>query len=249
MKKHNNFFSGPARIVLVFLIGLTSMHLSAQVQNPAMPDTSFGEKVEYLRIGGYMDLYYGSFQPNSKDGSIPYLVSMNQNRQISVNLAYLDLRYAKGRIRSRLIPGFGTYMNANYQGEPGGLAYLVEANAGYCLNPKRQIWLDVGVLSSPYSNESCISKDHLMYSRSLAPEYVPYYLSGIKCSAPIRTNLSLSLYLINGWQQIRDRNLRRLRKSHHFPKIFVRLEFSLTPRHRHGNGFCHHRQKRRAPLQ
>lgn len=180
---------------------------AAQVQNPAMPDTSFGEKVENLRIGGYLDLYYGGFRAGGVRGrEVPYFVSMNQTRQVSVNLACLDLRYSSGRIRSRLIPGFGTYMNANYIGEPGGLAYLVEANAGYCVNVKRQIWLDAGVLSSPYSNESCISKDHLMYSRSLAPEYVPYYLSGVKGSMPLGPDVRLSLYFLNGWQQIRDRN-------------------------------------------
>lgn len=185
---------------------LFSCSLAAQVQNPALPDTSFGEKVENLRIGGYIDLYYGSFYPAGKNGEIPFFVSMNQNRQVSVNLACVDLRYAKGRIRSRLIPGFGSYMNANYTGEPGSMAYLVEANLGYCVDEKRQIWLDAGVLSSPYSNESCFSKDHLMYSRSLAPEYVPYYLSGLKCSLPLSGKFNLSLYFLNGWQQIRDRN-------------------------------------------
>jgi hypothetical protein len=130
---------------------------------------------------------------------------MNRNREVNVNLAMLDFRYAKNRVRARLMPGFGTYMNANYT-EPGGLAYLVEANAGYCLFPDKQVWLDAGVLSSPYSNESCISRDHLMYSRSFAPEYVPYYLSGIKLSVPLTGSLNLYLYGLNGWQQIRDKN-------------------------------------------
>ncbi|NJN00112.1 MAG: outer membrane beta-barrel protein, partial [Phormidesmis sp. RL_2_1] len=48
----------------------------------------------------------------------------------------------------------------------------------------KQIWLDAGVFGSPYTNESAISKDHLMYTRSFAPEYVPYYLAGVKLSVP-----------------------------------------------------------------
>ena len=191
-------------ICLLFL--LPPFRLRAQIQNPALPDTSYGEKVENLRIGGYVDLYYGSFHPSPAVGDLPYFVSMNQNRQVAVNLACIDLRYAKDRIRARLIPGFGSYMNANYAGEPGGLANLVEANLGYCLDVKRQIWVDAGILSSPYSNESCFSRDHLMYSRSLAPEFVPYYLSGVKGSMPLSGKLNLSLYFLNGWQQIRDRN-------------------------------------------
>ncbi len=206
---HQNNHPGQGKKILflaLLVLFQQAYQLSAQVQNPALPDTSYGEKVENLRIAGYLDVYYGTFQPTSGKSEVPYFVSMNQNRQVAVNLACLDLRYAKDRIRARLIPGFGTYMNANYTGEPGSMTNLVEANLGYCINKKREIWLDAGILSSPYSNESCFSRDHLMYSRSLAPEYVPYYLSGIKGTIPLSAKLNLSLYFLNGWQQIRDRN-------------------------------------------
>jgi hypothetical protein len=188
------------------LLLLFGGQVNAQISNPAMPDTSTGERLADLRIGAYLDLYSGWFSKAGKDGSVLYFVSMNQTRSVSVNLAMLDFRYSKNRIRARFMPGFGSYMNSNYSAEPGGLGYLVEANAGYCLFPNRQIWLDAGVLSSPYSNESCISRDHLMYSRSLAPEYVPYYLSGIKLTLPLSKSLNLYLYALNGWQQIQDKN-------------------------------------------
>jgi len=178
----------------------------AQVVNPAMPDTTTGEKVKDLSIGAYLDLYAGWFSAKGHKNELPYFVSMNRNRELNVNLALLDFRYAKDRFRARLMPGFGTYMDANYAGENGSLAYLVEANVGYLISPKKKIWMDAGVLSSPYSNESCISRDHLMYSRSLAPEFVPYYLSGAKLSMPLSGKINLSLYLLNGWQQIRDKN-------------------------------------------
>ncbi|MBK8373095.1 MAG: outer membrane beta-barrel protein [Saprospiraceae bacterium] len=97
-------------------------------------------------------------------------------------------------------------MNANYQAEPNTLQNIVEASAGFRLFKKKEIWIDAGVIGSPYTNESAISKDHLMYTRSLAPEYVPYYLSGIKFSIPINKKINLYAYLINGWQQIQDVN-------------------------------------------
>ena len=180
----------------------------SQVVNPAMPDSSGGEKLADLRIGAYLDVYAGWFSRENAAGEVPYFVSMNQSRQASVNLALLDFRYQKNRLRARFMPGFGSYMNSNYSKEPGSLGYLVEANAGYCLWPEKGIWLDAGVLSSPYSNESCFSRDHLMYSRSLAPEYVPYYLSGMKLTLPLSAKLTLYLYGLNGWQQIKDNNRR-----------------------------------------
>jgi Putative beta-barrel porin-2, OmpL-like. bbp2 len=45
-----------------------------------------------------------------------------------------------------------------------------------------------------------------MYTRSLAPEYVPYYLSGIKASIPLQKKVNLYLYFLNGWQVIEDNN-------------------------------------------
>ncbi len=204
---NHRWFSGLHSVLLLLsTILMLPLCLFAQVSNPAMPDSSVGEKLADLRIGAYLDVYAGWFSHKGSSSQVPYFVSMNQSRQVSVNLALLDFRYQKNRIRARLMPGFGTYMNSNYSAEPGSLGYLVEANAGFCLFPEKQIWLDAGVLSSPYTNESCFSRDHLMYSRSLAPEYVPYYLSGAKLSLPLSRNLTLYLYALNGWQQIQDRN-------------------------------------------
>ncbi|MBL0083634.1 MAG: outer membrane beta-barrel protein [Saprospiraceae bacterium] len=58
-----------------------------------------------------------------------------------------------------------------------------------------------------YTNESAISKDHLMYTRSLAPEYVPTIFSGVKLTMPISAKVTAYLYLLNGWQQIKDNNV------------------------------------------
>jgi hypothetical protein len=159
-----------------------------------------------VTVGGYVDVYYGYDFSRPASGDRPYFVSSARHNELSVNLAFLDIRYTAPNVRARLVPGFGTYMNANYAAEPGTLRHLVEANVGVRLSRTKEIWLDAGVLGSPYTNESAISKDHLMYTRSLAPEYVPYYLSGVKLSLPLSPKLNLSLYGLNGWQQIQDAN-------------------------------------------
>jgi hypothetical protein len=101
---------------------------------------------------------------------------------------------------------FGTYMEANYVNETGSLKHLLEGSVGFRINKKRNIWLDAGVLGSPYTNEGPVSKDNLVYTRSIAPEYVPYYLSGVKLSIPLSKKINGYLYLLNGWQQIIDMN-------------------------------------------
>jgi hypothetical protein len=189
--------------MLVFFI---SQHSIGQVVNTGLMDTASGEKVGNLSVGAYVDVYYGYSTSATKQSEVPYMISMNRHNEATINLAYIDLRYQSENFRTRLVPGFGAYMNSNYQEEEGSLRNIVEATIGYQLDAKRKIWVDAGVLGSPYTNESVVSKDHLLYTRSFAPEYVPYYLSGIKLSMPVKEKWMLYLYLLNGWQQIQDRN-------------------------------------------
>lgn len=168
-------------------------------------DTLSGVKIDRLSIGGYIDAYIGH-TGRAQNNNIPFIVSSNKSNEFNINLAFIDIRYNDHDFRARFAPGVGTYMNANYRSEPGTLQNIVEASAGFRLFKNKEIWVDAGVIGSPYTNESAISKDHLMYTRSLAPEYVPYYLSGIKFSIPVSKKLNLYTYIINGWQQIQDVN-------------------------------------------
>ncbi len=177
-----------------------------QIVNTATMDTLETTVLGHVAIGGYVDSYWNYNLTNPRAESVPYAVSSARNNEMTINLAYVDLRYRSHRMRARFVPGFGTYMNDNYANETGTLKHLVEANVGILLSEKRKIWVDAGVLGSPYTNESAVSKDHLMYTRSLAPENVPYYLSGIKVSVPVSAKVSAYLYLLNGWQVIEDNN-------------------------------------------
>lgn len=193
------------RWVISFLVLIYS-NLGGQVTNTGVMDTADVNKEGKLTFGGYIDTYYGFDFNEPKSGNRPYFVSMHRHNEFTVNLAYADVKYSSSNIRARFVPGFGTYMNANYTNEPGALAYIVEGYAGIKLSKKREVWLDAGVFGSPYTNESAISKDHLVYTRSFAPEYVPYYLSGLKLSYTLNPKVNLYLYILNGWQQIQDLN-------------------------------------------
>lgn len=188
------------------LIFLFKSWTYGQVANTGVMDTADVFKEGKVTFGGYVDTYYGFDFNEPRDGNRPYFVSMNRHNEFTVNLAYADVKYSSNTIRARFVPGFGTYMNANYALEPGALAYIVEGYAGIKLSKKREVWLDAGVFGSPYTNESAISKDHLVYTRSFAPEYVPYYLSGLKLTYALNSKINLYLYLLNGWQQIKDLN-------------------------------------------
>jgi hypothetical protein len=183
-----------------------SQFVWGQVINTAIMDTTDFRYNGKVTVEGYLDAYYAYDFNKPSSGNRPYFVSMNRHNEMTINLAYIGIKYSSARLRGRFVPGFGTYITANYTSEPAGLKNIVEASAGVKLWHDKNIWLDVGVFGSPYTNESAISKDHLAYTRSFAPEYVPYYLSGVKLSFPIASKVNGYLYLINGWQQMQDNN-------------------------------------------
>lgn len=189
----------------LFLILLPFVSLS-QVVNTATMDTLETTVIGHVGLGGYVDSYYSYNFSRPADGSNPYFVSSARNNELTINLAYVDVRYRSTDMRVRFVPGFGTYMDANYKNEPGSLKNMVEASVGVIISKRKNIWIDIGVLGSPYTNESAISKDHLMYMRSFAPENVPYYLTGARLSVPLNRKLNGYFYVLNGWQVIEDNN-------------------------------------------
>jgi len=207
--------------LLSIAIGLSiSITSTGQVVNTATMDTMAFSVKGTVTVQGYIDAYYAYKLNDPSSGDQPYFVSMARHNELTINLAYIDIKYSASHIRARFVPGFGTYINCNYAAETGVLKNIVEASAGVNLSKKRGIWLDAGVLGSPYTNESAISKDHLAYTRSFAPEYVPYYLSGLKLTLPLSSKVNVYAYLLNGWQQIVDQNK--------YKSIGTQLEVRLT---------------------
>jgi len=193
------------RVLFVLLLVVPGL-AAGQVINTATMDTVAATQIGHVGIGGYVDSYYSYNFNKPPDGVNPYFVSSARNNEMTINLAYVDVRYRSTYMRARFVPGFGTYMDANYKNEPGSLKNMVEANVGILVSARYKIWVDIGVLGSPYTNESAISKDHLMYTRSFAPENVPYYVTGAKLTVPVNPKLNTYFYILNGWQVIQDNN-------------------------------------------
>jgi len=194
------------RMKFLSLLIFLPFGIHSQVVNTGMTENYDSLEIGKIKIGGLVDTYYGFDFNQPENSDRPYCVSSPRHNEINVNLAYIELQYINERVRARLVPGFGTYINANYANEKGSLKNLIEANVGVRLSKKRDIWVDAGVFGSPITNETAISKDHLMYTRSFAAEYAPYYLAGVKISSPIGKKLKAYGYIVNGWQVINDLN-------------------------------------------
>ncbi len=178
-------------LILLFFLGNS---IFAQVKDFS--------KLDSLKVNGYCDLYFAQdfLHPNSLNANL--YVSSNQLNQMSINLAYVNFGFYKNNFSLQFTPALGTYMQANYRSEKKGTRWIYEAYASWSVNRQKLKQIDVGVFTSPYTQENAISGQQIMYSRSLSTEYVPYYLSGLRNTYQLKKNLKLSIYLINGWQHL-----------------------------------------------
>src|SRR6218665_494100 len=147
---------------LFFLLSMPLIEARAQ-DNESEPKETF-------TAGAYLDLCYNYNFNEPSDGNNAYFVSYNRHNEINVNLGYAALNYKTPHFKSRLALGAGTYMNANYAAEPGTLKNIAEASVAVRLSKKRNYWMEAGVLISPYTNESALSKDQPMYTRTGASQ-------------------------------------------------------------------------------
>ncbi|PWT79169.1 MAG: porin [Bacteroidetes bacterium] len=186
---------------LLSITPLVLLCYSIAAQNTSDSSLTLSLKKGKLSFQGYVDVYFSYSLSHPIDRTHPYFVSYNRDNEVNVNLAYISIKYNSDRVRATFTPGFGTYMNANYASERQTLQNILEAKIGVKLLKNNDIWLDAGVISSPYTNESAYSFDQITYTRSIGSENTPYYLTGARLTIPFG-KLTAYLYLLNGWQVI-----------------------------------------------
>lgn len=176
--------------------------LSASAQDTTRATTV--EATNPLTFSGYVEGYY-SYDFNKPDNNTrpSFLYSHNRHNEFNVNLAFVKGSYNTDRLRANLALATGTYMNANYAAEPATLKNVYEANAGYKLSARKNIWLDIGIMPSHIGFESAVSKDDWTLTRSLVAENSPYFESGAKLTyGSDDGKLTVSALALNGWQRI-----------------------------------------------
>lgn len=158
-----------------------------------------------LTISGYAEAYYSYDFNKPADNNRPgFLYSHNRHNEFTANLAYIKAAYNTERIRANVALAAGTYINANYAAESGVMKNIFEANAGYKVSTKHNLWFDIGIFPSHIGFESAVSKDCWALTRSLMAENSPYYESGAKLTYSTNDGKwTFSALALNGWQRIK----------------------------------------------
>ena len=182
---------------------------------------------EGVRVGAFVDVYgaWDFSRPPSIDRA--YTTQPARHAELNVNLAHVDVRLDRATVRGRLALQAGTSVQSNYSGEPRigsvsgpDLSRLIqEATVG--VRPAAALWLDGGVFFSHIGQESWISRDNPVYSRSLIADYTPYYSAGVRAIWQATPTLAVHLHLVNGWQIISESNDEK--------SAGVRIEYAPSP--------------------
>lgn len=155
-------------------------------------------------LSGYAEVYYNYDFKKPMDHNRPgFMYSHNRNNEFNLNLGYIKGAYNTENVRANLAFMMGTYANANLAAEPSSLKNVYEANVGFRLIPKTNLWVDAGIFSSHIGFESAMGASCMTLSRSMLADNSPYYESGIKVSWQSEDRKWYLVGLVlNGWQRI-----------------------------------------------
>jgi len=180
--------------IIFGLLAILSMSVKAQNDSLRKP----------LTVSGYAELYYQADFNHPQNNFRPsFVYSHNRNNEVNVNLAFIKTAYNTEQLRVNIAIAAGTYMNANYAAEQGVMKNIYEANAGFRISKKHNLWIDAGIFPSHLGFESAIGKDNLTLTRSISADNSPYFETGAKISySSPDGKWFLSGLVLNGWQRI-----------------------------------------------
>lgn len=199
-----------------FLLVLLFWRIGAWGQTDTSP-----EKKSVFQFSGFLDLFF-VYDFNEPKGNIrqPFFFNHNRHNNLNLNLGYVRATMKSSRFRANLGLQAGTYVKDNYANEPNVLKIFQEANLGFSLNSKGNLWLDAGILSSHIGFESAVSLENLTLTRSILAENSPYFETGGKLTFNPNEKWEMAALVLTGWQRIRPA------EGNSIPSLGTQLKFS-----------------------
>ena len=161
--------------------------------------------MDSLLLSCYMDSYY-SFDFSKPDNHVKpgFLYHYNRHNEVTINMAFIGLKYSGPNKRASLGLMAGTYPQYNLAAEPLLFRHVYEASLGIRLPGRRELWMDVGIFPSHIGFETAIGKDNWTLTRSMVAENSPYYETGARVHyQTMNGKWQASALVLNGWQRIK----------------------------------------------
>jgi len=179
---------------------------SARAQAPAPQPSPEPPKID---VTGFVDVYYG-YNFNEVD---PVLRTFDvQHNTFSLSLA--EIAFAKGvtpdsRVGFRVDLDFGKTADlvAAYEPESDGKEIYKHIQQAYVSLLTGKVQWDAGKFVTPMGAEVIESQDNWNYTRSVLFGYaIPFYHTGLRATVTASDKLTLTGYLVNGWNNSSEIN-------------------------------------------
>lgn len=115
----------------------------------------------------------------------------------------------KRRVGFRADIGFGPTADWVNSTDPddGALKYVQQVYASVLAPVGRGMQIDVGKFNTPIGAEPTETAYNWNYSRSLLFAWAaPYYHMGVRAALPVSDTVTVTAFLINGWNNVKDNN-------------------------------------------
>lgn len=188
--------------------------------------SAFGQfEKDSLHVNFYSEFYIGS-DLKSNESTLPnFYYNHNKLDEVNLNLALVEFKYNTQKLRANLDIMAGTYASENLANEDQWVKLINEANVGVKISETKELWLDVGILSSHIGFESNKGADCMTLSRSLIAENSPYFETGFNLNyTSINKKLHAAILVLNGWQNVAIDSINK------FPSFGTQINYAFTPK-------------------
>src|SRR5438132_629401 len=201
---------------------LATPALAQDQQPPANPDASFLNFFRKTEVSGFADFYYtyNLNKPARPCATVAGVAVFNclynfnvAHNSFSLNLAEVALEKkptsdSRGGFRIDLNYGpTATYVHGTEPGGTGVYQNVQQAYVSYLGPAGTGLQLDFGKFVTWNGQEVIETKDNWNYSRSLLFAWaIPYYHTGMRASYSPNAMLTVTGFLVNGWNNAADNN-------------------------------------------
>ena len=168
---------------------------------------------------GYIEAYYAYDVNRPPNGITNYRGFDNRHDTFTLSNVVLGAGFEDGPVNGKLLLQVGSTPSTYYAAEPthAGAAganasgtelwkYIQEAHLGYEAPVGRGLLVEAGIFPSPCGYEVFAVKDDWNWSRSNLFYGFPYYHTGVRATYAWTSELSTTLYVVNGWNSVVDDN-------------------------------------------
>ena len=185
---------------------------AAGTQAPTAPDQKpslAGKLFDSTTISGSIDGYYGLDFEHPADRQAGLRVFDNYTNQFSLNLAEVVIERNPDKttpLGYNLTFGYGNAINVVNGLEPGGIGFdrnIEQAYISYLAPVGKGLQIDFGKFVTPAGAEVIESAPNWNYSRGILFGYaIPFYHFGLRAAYAFNPKVTLTGYLVNGWNDI-----------------------------------------------